>query len=62
MALSPGQCCGYRVPPVLGGDYGIENVVPTGLAVHYLFLDDLFTQTRNLPDGSRVQVVVTKPD
>ncbi|MDX1983593.1 MAG: DUF1851 domain-containing protein [Bryobacteraceae bacterium] len=62
MALSPNQCYGYKVPPILGGEYAVENVVPTDLAVHYSFLGDLFTQTRNLPDGTRIRVEVKTPD
>lgn len=35
MTLAPGQCYGFKVAPLLGGDYVVENMVPTGLAEHY---------------------------
>jgi hypothetical protein len=35
MTLAPGQCYGFKVAPLLGGDYVLENMVPTGLAEHY---------------------------
>jgi len=58
LTLSDNQCYGYKTPPVLGGEYAVENVFSISLAEHYSFLADLYRQTKNLPDGSRVEVVV----
>lgn len=61
--LSPSQCYGYKIPPILGGAYDIANVEPTALSVHYSFLADIYAQTKDLPDGSKIRVVVgPKPD
>jgi hypothetical protein len=54
----PDQCYGYKVPPMLGGAYDIANVEPADLSVHYAFLADIYAQTKDLPDGSKVRVVV----
>ena len=62
LVLSTGQCYGYKVPPILAGEYTVENIEPTDLAVHYLVLSDIANQTANLPDGTRVRVVSTEPD
>jgi hypothetical protein len=58
LTLSPNQCYGFRVPPMLGGDYCVENISPTDLSVHYSFLADICLQAKDLPDGTRVRVVV----
>jgi hypothetical protein len=37
MVLGKHQCYGFRIPPPLGGQYEISNLVPTHLAVHYSY-------------------------
>lgn len=56
LTLADGQCYGYRIPPLLGGSYDIDNIEPTDLSVHYGMLGDLFQQTKDLPDGTKVSV------
>jgi len=58
--LGNDQCYGYKVPPILGGDYTVENMFPIGLAEHFSFLADIHRQTKNLPDGTRIEIVVKK--
>ena len=43
-----------------GGDYSVANGVPTDLAAHYPFPGDMFRQTKDLPEGTRVKVVVLR--
>lgn len=38
MTLEPGQCYGFKVAPLLGGDYVVENMEPMALAEHYAAL------------------------
>ena len=57
MTLSAGQCYSYKVPPVLGGPYQVSNVEPTDIAVHYSVLADIYRQTKNLSNGTRVGAV-----
>jgi hypothetical protein len=52
------QCYGYKIPPVLGGAYSVENVEPTDLSVHYSLLASIFQQTKHLPDGTPIKTVV----
>jgi hypothetical protein len=56
--LGPSQCYGYKIPPLLGGGYELENIEPTDLAVHYSLLSDIYEQTKDLPDGTPIEVVV----
>lgn len=37
MTLGRHECYGFRIPPALGGQYEISNLVPTHLAVHYSY-------------------------
>ncbi len=58
VTLSEDQCYGYKIPPILGGKYAVENVAPTNLSVHYSLLADIYRQTKDLPDGTRIKAVV----
>jgi hypothetical protein len=58
MTLAEDQCYGFKIPPMLGGGYSFENVVPTGLSAHYSLLADLWQQTKDLPDGTEITVQV----
>ena len=58
--IGPNQCYGFKIPPMLGGSYDIENVVLIGLHENYAMLADLCRQTVDLPDGTRVKLVIGK--
>jgi hypothetical protein len=57
--LGPNRCYGFKIPPVLGGSYDLENVATCDLAVYYSMLADIQRQIKNVPDGTRVKLVVT---
>ena len=40
------------------GDYALENIATVNLAVNYSFLSDIWQQTKDLPDGTRVKIVI----
>ena len=56
VVLKPGYCYGYRQPPVLGGDYTVENTVVIPIAEHYSFHATIHEQIKDLPDGSQVTI------
>ncbi len=58
MTLLPNQCYGYKIPPFLGGAYNVDNCEPTDMSVHYAFLADIWRQTKDLPDGTKIKAVV----
>jgi hypothetical protein len=59
LVLAANQCYGYKVPPILGGEYQVSNVEPTDLSVHYSLLADIHRQTKDLPDGTSIRAVTT---
>jgi len=48
----------YKIPPLLGGQYAIENVATISLEEHYSFLSDVWRQTRDLPERTPIRVIV----
>jgi hypothetical protein len=54
MHLKSGECYGFKMPPVFGGQYTVENcaVLPVGdfLGAY----GSIHEQLRNVPDGSKV--------
>ena len=61
LTLGPSQCYSFKNPPILGGAYSVENVWPADLAVHYSFQADICKQAKDLPDGTKVKIVIGKP-
>ncbi len=55
MTLNDNQCYGYKLPPVLGGKYTLDNFEPIDLAVHLAFQADIHRQIKDLPDGTPVK-------
>ena len=58
--LGPNQCYGFKIPPMLGGEYTVENVYPTDLSVNYSFIADIWRQTKDLPVGTKVRIVIDR--
>lgn len=56
LVLRHGQCYSFKQPPLLGGDYTIDNVEVSDLAIHYSILGQIYEQTKDLPDGTSVNV------
>jgi hypothetical protein len=44
--LKPGDCYGYVMPPILGGDYIVENTFVLSITEHYSFHAYLQEQSR----------------
>jgi hypothetical protein len=58
--LSKGTCYGYRIPPVIGGDYTVENTAVVSIPEHYSFHADIHQQIKNVPDGAKVVLKIKK--
>lgn len=52
--LGPGECFGYKLPPVLGGEYEPDNFEPTDLQVHFGILGQIHRQVKELPPGTPI--------
>lgn len=54
MRLGQGQIYSSKVPPVLGGQYALDNVEMTDIAVHFSIGGQICRQSRDLPEGAPV--------
>lgn len=54
--LSPGQCYGFRIPPVLGGSYELDNIAPISISDYLGATAQIYRQLNELPDGSKVRL------
>ncbi len=63
LRLGPGECYSYKQPPVLGGDYTVENSAILPIAEHFGFYGSIHDQIRDVPDGTPVELRFDKqPD
>jgi hypothetical protein len=58
VVLGPGECYTYRMPPVVGGGYTVENTAVLGIAEHYGFYGSIHGQLKDVPDGAQVVLEV----
>lgn len=54
VTLNKGQIYSYKKPPVLGGDYVLENVEPTDIGVHFSLTGQIHKQVKDLPEGTAI--------
>uniref|UniRef100_Q01SI6 T6SS immunity protein Tdi1 C-terminal domain-containing protein n=1 Tax=Solibacter usitatus (strain Ellin6076) TaxID=234267 RepID=Q01SI6_SOLUE len=47
LVLGAGQCYGYKDPPLMGGEYSVENVTTVDLAEYYAVLAGVWRQAKN---------------
>ena len=52
--LSKGQIYSYQTPPILGGDYTVDNAEVCDLEVHFSVLGQIQNKVKDLPDGTTV--------
>ena len=54
VVLHSGQCHGFKIPPVLGGNYSVENARPLSVWDYLGAYGSIHEQHRNVPDGAQV--------
>jgi hypothetical protein len=52
--LKSNQVYSYKISPVLGGEYTVENIEPVSMSVHFSFSGQICEQIKDLPDGTKV--------
>jgi hypothetical protein len=52
--LKSNQVYSYKIPPVLGGEYTVENIEPVSMSVHFSFSGQICEQVKDLPDGTKI--------
>jgi hypothetical protein len=60
MVLEAKQCYGFKISPVLGGSYELDNIAVFPIAEYIRSMGYLHEQLKNLPDGSGVELKVTE--
>lgn len=62
VTLQPGQCYGFKTPPVLGSEYILENAGPLQVRDYLVGYGSIHKQLQGVPDGSQIVLkVVNKP-
>jgi hypothetical protein len=56
--LTDGHCFAFTIPPVLGGDYSVENVWVAPCAEWFSLSASLFEQIKDLADGAQVTLKI----
>ena len=59
LTLREGQCYSYKQPPVLGGDYSVENTCVLPIPEHFGAYASIHSQIKDMPDGTEVVIKVT---
>jgi hypothetical protein len=59
--LEPGQCYSFVTPPILGGEYSVENTMVVPITEHFGLYASYHEQLRGVPDGTKVVLKVQKP-
>jgi hypothetical protein len=57
-ALEPGRCYSFIIPPVLGGEYTVENTASLKVQEHFGVYASIHDQIKKLPDGAHVRLRV----
>jgi hypothetical protein len=60
LLLEPGQCYGFKVPPVLGGRYEVENCGPLSIPDYLGAYGSIHERLRDVPEGSGVVLKVVE--
>lgn len=61
LILHPGQCYGFKIPPVMGGKYSVDNCGPLAIWDYLGAYGSIHEQLKNLPDGTEVVLKVVNP-
>jgi hypothetical protein len=54
ISLKPGQCYGFKTPPVLGGQYAVKNCGALSFVDYIGGCGSIHSQLSELPDGTQV--------
>jgi len=58
LKLDRGQCYSFKLTPVFGGEYIVENIHVIDFEVNFSLLAQIHRQIRDLPDGTQVNFVL----
>mgnify|MGYP002628541050 FL=1 len=58
MCLTADQCFGYKLSPILGGEFTANNLEPIDLIVHYSIHGQIHEQIKGVPEGETVNIEI----
>jgi hypothetical protein len=58
--LNQGQCYAFKMLPMIGGSYELENIYIAQLSEYLPYLSDIHKQLHGLPDGTKVKIEIRK--
>jgi hypothetical protein len=58
--LKQNQVYSFKMMPIIGGEYTVENIEPTDISVHFTFTGQIFEQVKDLPDGTPIKIKLDK--
>jgi hypothetical protein len=59
--LKPGECYSFVTPPILGGEYTVENTMVVPILEHFGLYACYHEQLRDVPDDTKVSIRIGKP-
>ena len=54
VVLKLGQCYGYKIPLILGGQLDADNIEPTMHMVHQSIIGQIAEQSKDMPPGTKI--------
>jgi hypothetical protein len=58
MILKPDEVYSYKLLPVMGGEYAVDNIEPTNISVHFAITGQILEQIKKLPSGTQVKIKI----
>ncbi len=62
MLLKPGECYTFKIPPVLSGEFELENLTIAPVGDVLPFLSTVHAQIKDLPEGAAVNLTFPEED
>jgi hypothetical protein len=55
--LKEDEVYSFKIPPILGGEYSMDNIEATNMSVHFAISGQVCEQIKDLPDGTKINKV-----
>ena len=55
--LNKGEIYSFKKPPILGGEYVLNNIEKTDIEVHFSILGQIHKQVKDLPEGTPINEI-----
>jgi hypothetical protein len=55
--LKENEVYSFKIFPILGGEYSVENLEPTDISVHFALTGQLHENIKDIPDGTKINYI-----